>query len=186
MIPIDIEKSKEKGKLVICESPFIKVSEYLLYSMFAFFFPFMAILNFIHNVNNNNPITNSLLFLIFSFVLSSFFVYSIINITSLKRVKGLSRSNNSNIVKKIAENNNWHISSNNQQATIIYFSWRETLTDWGKQMTIIYDKNDILVNCISFGKHSTPSPIHWFANRSKVNELINGFKDEINARSHSL
>lgn len=186
MIPIDIEKSKEKGKLVICESPFIKVSEYLLYSMFAFFFPFMAILNFIHSVNNNNPITNSLLFLIFSFVLSSFFVYSIINITSLKRVKGLSRSKNSGIVKKIAENNNWYISSSDQQITTIHFSWRETLTDWGKQITIIYDKDDILVNCISFGMHSSPSPLHWFANRRKVNQLTTAFKAQINERINSL
>ena len=87
-----------------------------------------------------------------------------------------------------SEKNEWKIEANNQQMTIISFSWQETGTDWGKQMTILYDKKDILVNCTSYGLFSTPSPFHWFANRKKVNKLKSEFnkriKNETNVNIH--
>ena len=46
-------------------------------------------------------------------------------------------------------------------------------------MTIIYDGTDLLVNCISFGLHSSPSPFHWFANKRKVNKLTAEFENGI-------
>ena len=91
----------------------------------------------------------------------------------------ISRGKNSNLIKKIAEKNEWNISANNQQIAIINFSWKDSGTDWGKQMTIIYDGTDLLVNCISFGLHSSPSPFHWFANKRKVNKLTTEFENGI-------
>ncbi|MBS9774885.1 MAG: hypothetical protein KGV59_07000 [Tenacibaculum sp.] len=62
----------------------------------------------------------------------------------------------------------------------IIFPWlNNSWTDWGKQITIIYDRKDILVNCISFGRGSIPSPLHWFANKRKINKLKSGFEDGI-------
>ena len=128
-------------------------------------------MEFNSDLNKNEPIGFSLLFFILSLILSVLYIYSLVKLKSLKRINGLSRGKNSNLIKKIAEKNNWNVYSTNQQMTIINFPRQNPRTDWGKQMTILYDENDILVNCISFGILSSPSPFHWFANKRKVNKL---------------
>ena len=177
-LAIDIPKSIQTEKLVIKEWLFVKISEYVFYLMFVLSFPFIAIMDLISNLNRNEPVGLSIFFLILSLVLSCLLIYSILNINSTRRISGLTRGKNSNLIKKIAENNNWNIQFTNQQLTIISFSWQDSGTDWGKQMTILYDKKDILVNCISFGLHSSPSPFHWFANKRKVNKLLTEFEKE--------
>jgi hypothetical protein len=176
---IDIPKSKQAEKLVIKEWLLVKVSKYLFYLVIFMAFPFASIMKLNSDFNKNEPITLSLLFLVLAITLSSLFIYSIINLNSLKRINGLSRGKNSSLIKKIAKHNNWNISSSNQQITIIHFSRQDVGTDWGKQITILYDKNDILVNCISFGINSDPSPFHWFANKRKVNKLKKEFEKGI-------
>ena len=96
----------------------------------------------------------------------------------MQRIKGISRVKNSKLITEIAKTNNWNIRSDNQQMTTISFSWKENGTDWGKELTILYDKTDLLVNCKSYGLFSTPLPYKWFANRKKENKL----KTELNKR----
>src|SRR5690606_40355912 len=121
----------------------------------------------------------SLVLLVLAILTSGIIIYSVKNLNSLKRIVGLSRNVNSALIIKIAERNKWNIFSHNEQATIINFSWENPGTDWGKQMTILYDGNDVLVNCISFALFSTPSPFHWFANKRKINKLQTEFENEI-------
>ncbi|MFT4611706.1 MAG: hypothetical protein ACI9OT_001082 [Gammaproteobacteria bacterium] len=64
--------------------------------------------------------------------------------------------------------------------TVITYSWQTGETDWGKRLSIFYDKTDSLVNCVSFGLFSSPSPFHWSANRRKVNKLKNEIENGIN------
>ncbi|MEM9078154.1 MAG: hypothetical protein AAGC43_14010 [Bacteroidota bacterium] len=97
----------------------------------------------------------------------------------MERIKGISKEQNSKLVMEISEDNNWRILTKNEKMTIIGFSWKESGMDWGKQMTILYDAEDILVNCISYGLFSTPSPFHWFANRKKVSRLKYKFKKRV-------
>ncbi|PQV44726.1 hypothetical protein CLV33_11813 [Jejuia pallidilutea] len=178
-IPIDISKSKTSGKLITRQWILEKIFEYLLPLMIVGMFPFIAIMEFNSNLKKDEPIGLSIVFLIFTLVIGGFMIYSIFNVYKLKRIKGISRGKNSNLIKKIAEKNEWNISANNQQISIINFSWQDSGTDWGKQMTILYDEKDILVNCISFGLFSSPSPFHWFANRRKVNKLTTEFENGI-------
>ena len=177
--PIDIPKSLQTEKLVIKEWLFVKIPEYFLYLMFVIALPFASLMELNSDLNNNEPIGFSIFFLILSFIFSSLLIYSIFNVNSVKRISGLSRGKNSNLIKRIAKKNNWNIQSTNQQITIINFSWQDSGTDWGKQMTILYDEKDILVNCISFGIASSPSPFHWFANKRKVNKLKSEFENGI-------
>ena len=176
-IPIDISKSKTSGNLITRQWILGKIFEYLLPLMIVGIFPFIAIMEFNSNLNKDEPIGLSLTFLIFTLIIGGFMIYSIFNVYKLKRIKGISRGKNSNLIKKIAEKNNWNIFSSNQQMTILNLTWKESNGfDWGKQLTIIYDEKDILVNCISFGLHSSPSPFHWFANKRKINKLETEFE----------
>jgi len=178
-IPIDISKSKKAGKLIIRQWLLEKLFEYLFPLILVGMFLFIMIMEFNWNLNKNEPIGLSLLLLIFVLIISGFMIYSIFNVYKLKRINGISRLENSILIQKIAEKNEWSISTNNQQISIINFSWQDSGTDWGKQMTILYDEKDILVNCISFGLHSNPSPFHWFANKRKVNKLTAEFENGI-------
>lgn len=186
-IPIDISKSKKAGKLITKQWFLEKLFEYILPLMLIGMFPFIAIMKFNSNLNKNEPIGFSLSFLIFTLTIGGLMIYSLFNMYKLKRINGISRGKNSNLIKKIAEKNKWNISVNNQQISIIDFSWQDSGTDWGKQMTIIYDNKDILVNCISFGLYSSTSPFHWFANKRKVNKLTTEFENEIkNVLQHRI
>jgi len=148
--------------------------------MFVIAFPYIWISEFNSDLTKNEPIGISLMFLILSLTFSFLLIYSILNLNKLNRIIGLSRGQNTTLIKKIAEKNNWNIYSSNQQMTILNLTWKESGGfDWGKQLTIIYDGTDILVNCISFGLHSSPSPFHWFVNKRKIKELKTEFENEI-------
>tara|TARA_B100001059_G_C17706947_1_gene513321 strand:+ start:442 stop:1050 length:609 start_codon:yes stop_codon:yes gene_type:complete len=177
---IDIPKSKQAEKLVFKRWILERIAEYFLYGMFVIAFPFISFMEFNSDLTKNEPIGISLTFFTLSLILSSLLIYSILNLNTLKRVKGISRGQNTNLIKKIAEKNNWNIYSSNQQMTILNLNWKESSGfDWGKQLTIIYDGTDLLVNCISFGLHSSPSPFHWFANKRKINKLKTEFESGI-------
>lgn len=182
-ISIDVPKSRQTKKLVIRESLLVKSIEYFFFFILVMMFPFIFILQLNSDIDKSEPIGISIFFLTVSLIVSSLMIYSFFDMNSLKRISGLSRGKNSTLIKKIAKDNKWVISSMNQQITIISFSWKDSGigTDWGKQMTILFDGNDILVNCISFGTHSSsnPSPFHWFPNRRKVNKLKTAFENEI-------
>jgi hypothetical protein len=177
--PINIPKSKQVEKLILGKGVFERILDIFFYMIFVFPFPFASGLEFYSDLTKKKPTELSLTFFILSLCFASLMIYSIINLYSLKRINGISRGKNSSLIKQIAEKYNWNIESNNQQITIIDFSWQDSGTDWGKQMTILFDKNDILVNCISFGLHSNPSPFHWFANKRKVNKLKTEFENGI-------
>lgn len=176
---IDIQKSKQLEKLIFGQSFFDKITETFFSLFFVFAWLFVAVLQFYFDFTREQPLGLSLTFLIFTISLTYLLFYSIRKMYTLKRINGISKSQNIALIKKIAEKNTWNMDYSNEEMMIINFSWKDTGTDWGKQMTILYDKTDILVNCISFALHSTPSPFHWFANKRKVNKLKTEFENRI-------
>tara|TARA_B110000238_G_C15885041_1_gene335148 strand:+ start:64 stop:633 length:570 start_codon:yes stop_codon:yes gene_type:complete len=186
-ISIDIPKSKNAERLITRQWLINKLLDYLLPLMIVGMFLFITIMEFKSDFKNNQSIALSLTLLILTTTIAVLVIYTLLNIYKLKRIKGLSRGQNSDIIKKIAEKYKWNISANNQQISTLNISWENSGgLDWGKQITIIYDKTDILVNCISFGLHSSPSPFHLLANRNKINKLKTEFEREINVLQHGV
>jgi len=177
--PINILESKKNDKLVFKKSLFEKFSDLLIEIPIIVFIPILCGFALFKKITTEEPFAGTLILFVLCLTLSGLIIYSISTLNSLERIKGNSRGQNSKEIKDIVEKNNWKIYSNNQQMTIINFSWKETGTDWGKQMTILYDQEDILVNCTSYGLLSTPSPFHWFANRKKVSKLKSEFNNRI-------
>jgi hypothetical protein len=184
---IDITESKKAEKLVFKKWFLTKLFDIIFELPYILFFPFVSGMNLFSKIDNQEPYGIALFYFIIAVTVCGMLFYSVYHLNTLIRFNGISRRKNSEIIKEIAVNNKWKIESNNQQMKIISFSWQETGTDWGKQMTILYDKKDILVNCTSYGLYSTPSPFHWFANRKKVNKLKSEFNNRIkNALQHRL
>ena len=177
---INISKSKQTKKLVFKQWIIERIFYYLVEGMFIIALPFLASLEFYSDFSKNEPIGISLGLLLLSLIFSSLLLYSVLNLYGLARIRGLSRGQNSALIKKIAEKNNWKIYSSNQEMTIILLHWSESSGfDWGKQITIIYERTDILANCMSFGINSDASPFHWFANKRKINQLMVEFENEL-------
>lgn len=174
---IDIPKSKQTGKLTSKRWYREHIIYYLLFAMIVFGLLLMSIAEFNSFLTKNESATWSLILSFSLVVLNSFLIYSIVNMSSLKRINGLSRGKNFNLIKKVAHKNNWNISLTNQQLTIINLSKRDSGTYYGNQITILYDGEDILVNCITFGSFSTPSPFHWFTNKRKIDKLVTDFEN---------
>ena len=173
--PIDINKSKQVDRLIY-SNKWDKFFDYMLPIIFTVAILFVGGINFFFNLKNNNSVLTSLFFLICCITIACLLMYWTIKNHSLIRIQGTSRGKNSKIIKDIAKENDWNIRYSNQEITVITFPYKLSSTDWGKEMTILYDKNDILVNCISYGLHSSPSPFHWAANTKKVNKLKSEFK----------
>ncbi|SFO02023.1 hypothetical protein SAMN04487989_1126 [Bizionia echini] len=179
-ISIDISKSKKTEKLVIRQWLINKLLDYLIPLTITGIFIFMSTMELKSDLENSEPIALTLTLSLITISIGIFVIYSLKNLYKLERIKGLSREQNSVIIKEIAEKNGWNISTNNQQISTLNIPWENSGgLDWGKQLTIIYDKTDILVNCVSFGLHSTPSPFHWFTNKRKINKLKMEFKSGI-------
>ena len=184
--PIKISESKTENKLIFEKSIFEKISDLMLEIPIILFIPILCGFALFKKITTEEQYVGALILFTLSLIISGLIVYSLFTLNLLERVKGNSRGQNSKIIKEIAEINNWKIHSDNQQMTIISFSWKETGTDWGKQMTILYDKKDILINCISYGLLSSPSPFHWFANKRKVNKLKTEFIERIKTHYNNV
>lgn len=184
---IDILESIKLEKIFLRENFFIKLTNYILPLSHVFFFLYITGYNFYSDLIKNEPIGLSVSLLLLVSIIGIATVFALTKINTLTCVKGISEYENSQIVKEIALKNDWKIHSSNPQMMVIKFSSLDSGTDWGKQMTILYDGNDILVNCISFALGSTPSPFHLFANRKKISKLNAEFELKIkNAQQQHL
>jgi uncharacterized membrane protein len=175
---VDIQKSKQAEKLIYKRWILDQIADYFIYAITLVIFPLIWISEFNSDLTKNQPIAMSFTLLILSLTFSFLLLYSILSLNTLKRIKGLSIEQNTKLIKKIAKQNNWNIYSSSQQMTTLNFTWKTSFgLDWGKQLTIIYDETDILINCLSLGRHKTPSPFHWFANKRKINKLKTEFEN---------
>ncbi|MFD1064386.1 hypothetical protein ACFQ1Q_14125, partial [Winogradskyella litorisediminis] len=85
------------------------------------------------------------------------------------------------ILKKIVNRNGWKLFEENKNLNIINISFLDTKTDYGKQIIVLYEKNDILINCISFAFGKTPNPYNWFSNKKMVEKFKTEFIENKNA-----
>jgi len=175
---IDTIKSKAKGRLMR-KTWFIEpILDFLIYGIIIGFFPFFSGLYFIDCLKNSgNLFTATILFLI-ALILCGLLTYSILTLDRLKRIQGTFKEQNRETIKEIVEQLGWSIQNHNQQITVIRPPWSIFSANWGRQVVIIYDKGDILINCTTYGLHDIKSPFHWFGNRKLVRQLLDGFEQK--------
>ena len=175
-LEIKIEESKNKGFLVFPgKSIYDKIYEGFIMSFIIGSIPLLPAVVQLNALKNDKPILIPLSVFFVAVIICSSLIYSLLTINKLKKVKGISGSKNRNIVKEISNDINWDIQRHNQQITVLNKNWSWTSTNWGRQLIIIYDKEDILVDCITFAQHGMKSPFHWFSSRRVEKKLTNNF-----------
>jgi hypothetical protein len=176
---IDIEKSKETDRVCIRISIIEYIINIFFYSAFLAAFPFISTMYFYNEVAKDNYIL-SLSFIIVSYTSVIFLIFSLANNRNLKRIFGNTRIANHQKCTKVLRELDWKINVNKTDFIIANKGYDLASTDWGKQMVIIFDDQEILVNSIAFGRYSTTSPFHWFANRKRENKFIQKFLENNN------
>ncbi len=176
---IDIVKSKKKGRLIrktwLIE-PFL---DFIIYAVIVGFLPFSSGLFFIgHLKNDKNLFIVSILFLV-ALAFCGLLFYSVVTLDRLIRIHGSLKEQNREFVKEVIEQLGWSVQHHNQQLTIASPPWSIFSTNWGRQVVIIYDSGDILVNSTTYGLHDIKSPFHWFGNRKIERQLIERFEEKI-------
>ena len=168
---INILKTREKRKLIYKESLFFRVLDTLFSYFLISMIPFVSIINIYHNSFSER----SIIYLLLSIILYGFLVYSTINVTKLRSFQGIDYTENRKHILKILEKTNWKINVKRSDLIIAREDFHLLSWDWGKELVIIFEKNEILINCISFGQSQMKSPFHWFVNRNRENEIIRKF-----------
>ena len=176
---IDITKSKQNERLIRKEWLFEIILDFALYLFFIGFLPLIAGYYFLDQLENGNHIFLASSLFGISLLLSGLLIYSIINLNRLRRISGALKEENRQAIERLADKLNWTLQTNNQQIAVLTLPWNWLSTDWGRKITVIYDRQDILINITSYGMHNLKSPFHWFENRKLEKKLIDDFKKEI-------
>ncbi len=112
-------------------------------------------------------------------ILTGLIAISGFNTDKLKRIRGNHREANRKLINEILTELEWNIDLHNQGLTIATPS-AEYLFNGGRQVTIIYDRNDILINSTTYSFFSGVSPLHFVSNGSLVRQLQRKFEKKMN------
>lgn len=175
ILKIDVEASIAKGKLV-CSSWFVNLINQVMPILFFLFFLFCDY-GYLRELNFNPPWI--LVFLIILFLIFSLFILinRLVFMDKLTKVEGISPSKNKEIIETIVKANEYEILKEETDITIIKASQRFGTK---RQLTIIFDRNNILVNVISFGKSDyLKVSINFYQDKETLESFILDFQKEI-------
>lgn len=176
---IMISKSIEKGKIIRKTRLSESIYDFLAYAFLIGAFPFSSGLFFLQKLENGYNIVNPSVLLGISIFFGGLLLYSVINLNRLKRIKGIAKAQNQQAIKKVAKKHGWKLDSHNHRISIISLPWNWLSTNFGREIFIIYDQQDILINTTTYGQYQSKSPLHWFGNRKTEKIIKDSFEQEI-------
>lgn len=179
---IDVEKSIKNQKVYRKNWIAIRIIDFLMNFIFIIVFPFFAFINIKRSLNIGGDIFFSTFLFIITLILAILFFYALININKLRKVKGISPKENKAVITTILEEFEWKLYRNNIQFTQATFDWNWFSFDYGKEIIILYENENILINCVSYGRWDLKLFSHWFINRKKENQIIREFENQIQLR----
>lgn len=174
---INIRESIYKMRLVESHSFTDTVFNFLLYTQFACYLPFISFIVLKENRYKFTLITVSLLIIIVALFI--FQVYRFKQIWTLRKVEGLGVEENRRLLRQAAKNFSWNIEKDTRDIMVLV---RPTipfsLSQWdsGREIVILFDGKYILINSASFAKYGLKSPFHWIGNRNTENKLLDELK----------
>ncbi|MGH1386325.1 hypothetical protein [Kordia sp.] len=182
---IDIDASLKKRKLIYKRKGlFATFMDLLFVASFevivTIIFPFIAIAVFINNFDDTESFFLDLLLVIVSLLTATYICLSFFFNNRLQQIKGVSGSKNRTIIKEYFKDLvDWKQVRQDQLIYIFEKGWDWTSLSYGRQITILYDGKDILINCISFTKYRTGSPFSWFFDRKIEKKLKQVFLEKL-------
>jgi hypothetical protein len=168
---IDILKSKQKERVIRKTWLIEPILDFLTYVVLVGAYPFISGLFFFDQLEKGDYLVGASILFALSLILGGLLLYSIINLDRLKRISGTLKERDRETIKDLTEKLGWNLQIHNQQLSILSPPWSWLSTNWGRQIVVIYDRQDILINSTSYGLHDLKSPFHWFGNR-KLERIV--------------
>lgn len=175
---ININDSIKAEKLISNELIIDKIIVILFPIILTFVFPLISGIQLYSNLKNKESLLLGILLFALSIFVSFLIILWIRNLNKLELIKGFSKTENLKLIKRTSKENNWEISSVNENLIVINLNSKKSGIEWEKRMIIINEENYILINCMTFGRYSSPSIFHWFENKRKVNKIKNEFENK--------
>lgn len=162
---IDIQKSTTNRRLKRKVSIVELVPKYFLLTTWLIAIP--TILGSMYFNAFKENLTVQILFII-SIIMSYLLLCSILTKDRLYLIKGLTPEKNQSISEKISKKLNWKNNKSNRNYNFFSPKWSWFSTHYGREITVIYQSNEVLINSTTFLLFNLESPFHWFGNRRIV------------------
>lgn len=171
---INFSKSLASKKLIYNQSLFANFwSNGLVFCYLAFFY-FVFGSQFYEAVISGLPFGFYISLLLIIVAVTIFIFFSLAKRDKLKRIRGVSKTENLVLTRNIAHDNNWQFEEL-KDIIKIHINERKHLSGYGKRIIILLDKNDMLLNCISFDMFGNYNPLMYFSNKRMQQEFENTF-----------
>ncbi len=162
---INIPKSKQKGRVVRKTCLIEPIVDFLTYVVLVGAHPILSCFFLFDQLEKKEHLVGASILFGLALILGGFLLYSIINLDRLKMINGDLKDQNRQAIKNLTESIGWTLQIHNQQVSVLSPPCSSFSTNWGRQVVVIYDRQDILINSTSYGLHDMKSPFHWFGNR---------------------
>lgn len=176
---IEITKSKQKRRVIRKTWLIEPIFDFLTYVVLVGAYPILSGFFFFDQLEKKDHLVGASILFGLALILSGLLLYSIINLDRLKRIKGALKDQNRQAIKNMTDKLGWTLQVHNQQVSVLSPPWSWLSTNWGRQVVVIYDRQDILINSTSYGHHDMKSPFHWFGNRKLERIIMDNFEKEI-------
>lgn len=176
---IDIRLTKKYKKVIARKSWFDIVLEMMTTLLLSLFYPILSFMYVYGRLDRGETVSQGAFINLFiSIIIAFLLIYAWLNTTKFKKIEGLERPENRELLLEIIEKHNWTERRKTKTLIIASPPFGLSALNWGRQFNFLLDRNHIYVNVISFGRFQI-SPFHWFADRYKERKIINEIKDKI-------
>lgn len=105
-------------------------------------------------------------------------LYSILTIDKLRVICGLTLEKK--IISELTCNKlKWSISKSNKSYFVFVPKWNWYSTHYGREFTVIFQENKVLINYTTFLLFDLQSPFHWIADRNAERKFTTEFEKAI-------
>lgn len=164
---INFEETIRQNKLILHQSVFDKVTEWIANIGLIILLPILSVS---HTITHLESLSTDLFGQIISNSLtigfSLYVIFGIKQSVRLYTIKGSSLNENKERLKQIIQDNNWILYKEYENYFII------APKSYKSQINIIFNKEDVIVNAITFGNANTISPFYQRRNSDYI-ETIN-------------
>lgn len=163
-LKIDYARSVETRRIVFDQSKWAKrwgLVFPLFFGMAILYIPSTMLWASLSGFEHADSLQTSLAFLIGAIAFMALLALRFRKVLRLRTIIGTDAASNRTKVQEIFQDSGWKLAYNNRQFLVAATS--VGFTHWGRQFSVIFVKEKILINCVSFGLFHLVSPFHFFS-----------------------
>lgn len=181
---IDIKLTLKHKKIIARKHWFNWIMDTLIYNTLFLVYPFSVVFYIYTKIQNSEDVPYlAIANLIISIIIAFGFFYALKRTTRFERIKGLQINENRTMVEKLVARHKWKERRKSKTLLIVSPHWDYLSFNWGRQFNFLFDKNDIYINVVSFGRFDLVSPFHYFADRHKEKQIIQELTEMFNVQN---